>query len=75
MRKEKPIRKLADGRWFVPQEEVAKFQTVASKSKSTNKLPVGMSPPAAVVGGNNNTKKKKEKAPKEYVTNFFFFHI
>jgi hypothetical protein len=77
MRKEKPIRKLADGRWYVPQEEIAKFETVASRNRSSTKsnLPVGMSPtvqPQAGGGGNNHKNKNKNKNSKEAAERYEF---
>jgi hypothetical protein len=47
LRKERPIRKLPDGRWFVAQDEVAKFQNKGVQAQAARKAngPVGYSPP------------------------------
>ena len=51
MRKDKPIRKLKDGRWYVPQEEVEKFQTRGSMLRDTAPKCPGQAPP----GGGSGT--------------------
>ena len=43
MRKERPIRRLPDGRFYVPVDEVKKYQTKGAAEKSSrSKVPVGM---------------------------------
>jgi len=67
VRKERPIRKLPDGRWFVPQDEVDKYQTKGEVARATNKAngPVGYSPPLQQPSKKGQSNDQQSKAPKK----------
>ena len=57
MRKDKPIRKLGDGRWYVPQEEAAKFQTKGAQLRDSAPQCPGL-PPGAGGGGGGGAEEQ-----------------